>query len=87
MTWWRQQAITWTSVDQDLWRHMALIGHNELTLSLLMMPSIMKGSGAVGPTFKQTRTAWSMDQGSTMKSSVVYKFAPTVMQFSLMWEA
>ena len=26
-----QQAITWTSVDQDLQRHMASLGPNELT--------------------------------------------------------
>ena len=25
-----QQAITWTSVDPDLYRHMASLGHNEL---------------------------------------------------------
>ena len=28
----RQQAITWTSVDQDLQRHMASLGPNELKL-------------------------------------------------------
>ena len=27
----RQQAITWTSVDQELQRHMASLGLNELT--------------------------------------------------------
>ena len=26
----RQQAITWTNVDPDLWHHMASLGHNEL---------------------------------------------------------
>ena len=26
----RQQAITWANVDQDLCRHMASLGHNEL---------------------------------------------------------
>ena len=26
----RQQAITWTNVDPDLWRHVASLGHNEL---------------------------------------------------------
>ena len=26
----RQQAITWANVDQDLWRHMASLGHNDL---------------------------------------------------------
>ena len=33
--WWlgaiRQQAITWANVDPKLWRHMASVGHNELT--------------------------------------------------------
>ena len=29
-----QQAITWTSVDQDLQRHMASLGPNELRLFL-----------------------------------------------------
>ena len=26
----RQKAIIWTNDDQDLWHHMALLGHNEL---------------------------------------------------------
>ena len=26
-----QQAITWANVDPDLCRHMASLGHNELT--------------------------------------------------------
>ena len=30
----RQQAITWTSVDQDPQRHFASIGPNELSLGL-----------------------------------------------------
>ena len=43
--WWlgavRQQAITWTNVVQDLCRHMALLGLNELThLSLDTMAAI-----------------------------------------------
>ena len=34
MAWCRQQeAITWTNVDPDLCRHMASLGHNELTFS------------------------------------------------------
>ena len=39
----RQQAITWGHVDPDLCRHMALLGHSELTLvwviTCLMTPS------------------------------------------------
>ena len=33
----RQQAITWTSVDQDLQRHMASLGPNELTHWAIVM--------------------------------------------------
>ena len=29
---WRQQAITWANVDQDLCRHMASLGYNELKM-------------------------------------------------------
>ena len=32
----RQQAITWTNVDQDLCRHMAPLGHNELTFQVMV---------------------------------------------------
>ena len=39
--WWlgavRQQAITWTSVDQDLQHHMASLGPNELTFLVLQL--------------------------------------------------
>ena len=28
----RQQAITWANINQELCRHMASLGHNELTL-------------------------------------------------------
>ena len=28
---WCRQAITWAKVDPDLCRHMALLGHNELS--------------------------------------------------------
>ena len=36
--------------------------------------------------FYQTTSAWSMDQGSTRKGSVVHNFAPTVTNFCVMWE-
>ena len=38
------------------------------------------------PQFYQTRSAWSMDQGSTKKSSAVHNFVPTVTKFCVMWE-
>ena len=38
MAWCRQeQAITWATVDSDLRRHMASLGHNELSSSLWPM--------------------------------------------------
>ena len=36
--------------------------------------------------FFQTRSAWSMDQGSTRKCSAVHNFGPTVTEFCVMWE-
>ena len=36
--------------------------------------------------FYQTRSAWSMDQGSTKKHSAVHNFVPTVTKFCVMWE-
>ena len=36
--------------------------------------------------FYETRSAWSMDQGSTRKHSAAHNFAPTVTKFCVMWE-
>ena len=45
---------------------------------------------AVWPHFYQTRSAWSMDQGSTKKRSVVHNFVPTILslvtKLCVMWE-
>ena len=38
------------------------------------------------PHFYQTRSAWSVDQGSNKKHSPAYNFAPTVNKFCVMWE-
>ena len=38
------------------------------------------------PHFYQTRSAWSMDQGSNENQSPVNNFAPTVTKFCVMWE-
>ena len=38
------------------------------------------------PQFYQTRSASSMDQGSTKKRSAVHNFVPTVTKFCVMWE-
>ena len=38
------------------------------------------------PHFYQTRSAWSMDQGSTKKRSAAHNFVPTVTKFWVMWE-
>ena len=52
-----------------------------LTISSAKMASILSR-----PHFYQTRSAWSMDQGSTKKRSAVHKFVPTVTKFCVMWE-
>ena len=36
--------------------------------------------------FYQTRSAWSVDQGSNKNHSPAYNFAPTVTKFCVMWE-
>ena len=46
----------------------------------------MESSDHRKPLFYQTRSAWSVDQGSTRKCSAVHNFAPTVMKFCVMWE-
>ena len=38
------------------------------------------------PHFYQTRSAWSMDQGSIRKHSTVHNFASTVAKFCVVWE-
>ena len=38
------------------------------------------------PHFYQTRSAWSMDQGSNENHSPVNNFVPTVTKFSVLWE-
>ena len=38
------------------------------------------------PHFYQTRSAWSVDQGSNKNHSPAYNFAPTVTKFRGMWE-
>ena len=68
----RQQAITWAKVDPDLCCHMALLGHNDLTLDMLQF--VRKygnafafyfvfqnwcSAGSWNPSFWKTRTALS----------------------------
>ena len=38
------------------------------------------------PHFYQTRSAWSVDQGSNKNHSPAYNFTPTVTKFCVMWE-
>ena len=42
--------------------------------------------GDTRPHFYQTRSAWSVDQGSNENHSPAYNFAPTVTKFCVMWE-
>ena len=53
---------------------------------LSYMPLIREWSDVVRPHFYQTRSAWSMDQGSNENHSPVNNFAPTVTKFCVMWE-
>ena len=41
---------------------------------------------ATRPHFYQTRSAWSVDQGSNKHHSPAYNFIPTVTKFCVMWE-
>ena len=43
-------------------------------------------TGLSRPHFYQTRSAWSVDQGSNKNHSPAYNFAPTVTKFCVMWE-
>ena len=43
-------------------------------------------SKAPRPHFYQTRSAWSVDQGSNKNHSPAYNFTPTVTKFCVMWE-
>ena len=40
----------------------------------------------IRPHFYQTRSAWSMDQGSNENHSPVNNFVPTVTKFCVLWE-
>ena len=54
---------------------------------LVMFP-VSHGQGIIHfrPHFYQTRSAWSMDQGSNKNHSPVNNCAPTVTKFCVMWE-
>ena len=43
-------------------------------------------TAASRPHFYQTRSAWSVDQGSNENHSPAYNFTPTVTKFCVMWE-
>ena len=48
--------------------------------------SISGNDDTARPHFYQTRSAWSVDQGSNKNHSPAYNFAPTVTKFCVMWE-
>ena len=59
--------------------------YNMEMLSILL--TLCKGNQLITrPQFYQTRSASSMDQGSTKKRSAVHNFVPTVTKFCVMWE-
>ena len=85
-----QQVITRTNVDQDIWCHIASLGHNVLSwlswIWVLASSSPGQHQAITWPHFYQTRSAWSMDQGSTKKRSAVHNFVPTVTKVWVMWK-
>ena len=61
-----------------------VIAYSALT-SILFQP-IYVGQRGPRPHFYQTRSAWSVDQGSNKNHSPAYNFALTVTKFCVMWE-
>ena len=57
-----------------------------LVLSAPDGPHVGPMNLAIWPHFYQTRSAWSMDQGSNKNHSPVNNCAPTVTKFCVMWE-
>ena len=91
-------AFVWGSRDVINWQWRYLI-RTQMTAIIdihMTSPSVPTPSGLPitglalltlsWPQFYQTRSAWSMDQGSTMKRSVVHNVVPTVTKFCVMWE-
>ena len=71
------------------------LGLNELNLPIVLTRYITSGLVWWKPCkrtimswlcFYQTRSAWSVDQGSNKNHSPAYNFEPTVTKFSVMWE-
>ena len=55
--------------------------------SLAVVSNIsISGVKNIRPHFYQTRSAWSIDQGSNENHSPVNNFAPTVTKFCVLWE-
>ena len=54
--------------------------------SFVITGGIAGYSDATWPHFYQTRSTWSMDQGSNKNHSPAYNVAPTVTKFCVMWE-
>ena len=54
--------------------------------SLKVICSIQYSRWISRPHFYQTRSAWSVDQGSNKNHSPAYNFTPTVTKFCVMWE-
>ena len=60
----RQQAITWTNVDQDPCHHMASLGHNELKRQLHTLSSLV-------PHIKQTQNSTRHWNGIKLASIIL----------------
>ena len=60
--------------------------HLTMYASSIIIISAIKAICHTRPHFYQTRSAWSMDQGSNRKHSALHNFAPIVTKFCVMWE-
>ena len=70
-------------------RKHAIPSHNLIATNPTHSPCYVSNRPDITPSwphFYQTRSAWSVDQGSNENHSPAYNFAPTVTKFCVMWE-
>ena len=78
----------------DEWHHSCLMtmrrfkcnAHYRRTVAFIRRWNLFQYLARTGGQFHQTRSAWSMDQGSNKKRSAVHNLVPTVTKFCVMWE-
>ena len=80
-------AITFTVHDNFMKCNVILIHWGRVMhICIDNLTSIGSDNGLSPAHFYQTRSAWSVDQGSNKNHSPAYNFAPTVTKFCVLWE-